>query len=331
MVLTARRAQEFVEDILGGNAREAVDAFTLMNQAGIQMQSSRLWNCNVRTYSKLAYRLPFTGTSATYDHVGTTATITLTGAFTSYNFVPGDVVTLTVTGQTSTGGQARVLGRTDANVIRVELNTFFADASSVDFAMDTSHVALPVDFGTQTALTGTRSFTRYTYTASLTEVMEYETNELINTSFSVWYAIEWVQGDEKSQPVATLKVWPEPNGDVWDELSLVYRRGWLPLTSDDDVVSIPDWLEPLYLQYVRAFAAGYEDGQTPLERVAALDTAIGLVENGNIYASAKRRDVATQPSYGPASGRAIKPAGHTLSISGALARSQTSGSFFDNP
>jgi len=161
--------------------------------------------------------------------------------------------------------------------------------------------------------------------------MEYQTNELINTSFSVWYAIEWVQTEEKSQPVATLKVWPAPRNDVWDDLSLVYRRGWLPLTSDDDVVSVPDWLEPLYLQYVRAFAAGYDEGDTPLERLAALDQAIGFVEGGNIYKAAKRRDVAVQPSYGPASGRAIRPSGHRLTISEALARSQTSGSFFDNP
>lgn len=332
MALTARRASEFVTNILGGEAASEVGGFFLLNQAGLQMTNSRTWNCNLRTTSRLEYRAPVVGAAATYDHVGTTsATITLSNAFDNYTFTPGDVVTMTLTSGTDTVGQVKVLSRTNGNEIAVELNTVVGDAVSISFDLDTSHVLLPEDFGSHVELFGTRSFLRYAYSASLTELMDNETNQLVAASFSSGYAIEWAQAAEKAQPVATLKVWPEPSASTWDELSLVYRRGWLELTSDDDIVSIPDWLENLYIQYVRAFAAGYEDGTSPLQRVAALDSAIASVETGHIYARAKRHDENMQPTYGPPRNLAIRPSSGNESITDALGRSQTYGSFFEVP
>lgn len=332
MVLTARRAKDFITNILGGDAASEVSGFFLLNQAGRQLTNSRKWNCDLRSTSKLEYRAPVVGAAATYDHVGTTsATITLASAFDDYTYTPGDVVTMTLTSGTDTVGQAKVLSKTSGNVISVELNTVVPDATSISFDLDTSHVLLPADFGSHVELFGTRSFLRYAYSASITELMDNETNQLVAASFSSGYAIEWAQASEKAQPQATLKVWPEPSASTWDELSLVYRRGWLDLTSDDDVISIPDWLEGTYIQYVRAFAAGYEDGTSPLERVAALDAAIASVENGHIYARAKRHDENMQPTYGPPRNLAIQPASGSESITEALGRSQTYGTFFEVP
>lgn len=332
MVLTARRANEFVTNILGGTAATEVGGFTLLNQAGVQMQNSRLWNCNLRTTTKLPFRAPVVGTAGTYDYVGTaSATLTLASAFDDYSYVPGDVVTFTLAAGGGTVGHAKVLARTSGNVLSVQYNADIGDAASVDFDVDVSHVLLPTDFGTHVDLFGTRSFTRYAYAASLSEMIESDTNQLVSTSFLTLYGIEWAQGADKEQPVATLKVWPEPSQATWDELSLIYRRGWLELTSDDDIVPIPEWLENLYIQYVRAFAAGYEDGKSPLERLAALETALKLVRTGEVYADAKRRDVSMQPNYGPARHVAIAPSSSGQSISDALGRSQTYGSFFEVP
>ena len=333
MVLLASRAQEFVTNILGGTAATEVSGFTLLNMAGVQMQNSRLWNCNIRTTTKLPFRAPVVGAAATYDYVGTaSATISLTTAFAAYSFVPGDVVTVTLTGASDTLTQVKVLANgATTSIISVEYNDAITDGASISFDLDVSHVQLPTDFGTHVDLFGTRSFTRYAYAASLSEMIENDTNQLVSTSFLTLYGIEWAQAADKAQPVATLKVWPEPSQATWDELSLIYRRGWLELTNEDDVVSIPDWLEPLYIQYVRAFAAGYEDGNSPLERLRALDLAIASVESGRIYANAKRRDVSMQPNYGPARHVAISPSATEQSISDALGRSQTYGSFFEVP
>lgn len=333
MALIASRALEFVTNILGGSAASEVSGFTLLNQAGLQMQNSRLWNYNLRSTQKLPYRAPVVGAAAVYGYVGTaSATITLAGAFASYSYVPGDVVTITLTGGADTVTQVKVLSKNaNGNEISVEYDDAVADAASISFDLDVSHVLLPSDFGTHVDLFGTRSFTRYAYSASLSEMIESDTIQLVSTSFLTLYGIEWAQAAEKAQPVATLKVWPEPSQAAWDELSLIYRRGWLEITNEDDVISIPEWMEPLYLQYVRGFAAGYEDGNTPLERLKALDIAIASVESGPIYANAKRRDVSMQPSYGPARHVAIAPSSSGQSISDALGRSQSYGSFFEVP
>ena len=98
---------------------------------------------------------------------------------------------------------------------------------------------------------------------------------------------------------ARLDLWPTPSQYEPERLLVYYRSGWTPVETDSHVIPIPDWMESLYIQLVRAFARGYEresEGD-PSARIAS-------VETGPIAMAAKSRDKQMMPHMGPMRGGA---------------------------
>lgn len=107
-------------------------------------------------------------------------------------------------------------------------------------------------------------------------------------------------GLDTGRPQARIDLSTDPSADLEDALTIYYRAGWTHLNEDDDLVAIPEWLETLYLQLVRAHARGYhrEDMGTVTERVAA-------VSAGPHMLAAIDRDNSMQPDFGLQRGGAI--------------------------
>jgi len=100
-------------------------------------------------------------------------------------------------------------------------------------------------------------------------------------------------GIDGGMPRARLEIWPDPGSDDDDAVTIYYRAGWKTLDQDTEYVSIPTWLQTLYIQLVRAFARGYER-----EDVASLSARCAEVMGGPLALAAVRRDDMMQPSYG---------------------------------
>jgi len=98
-----------------------------------------------------------------------------------------------------------------------------------------------------------------------------------------------------------LDLWPTPGQDELDRLMVYYRAGWGEIESDGQLIPIPDWIESLYLQIVRAFARGYER-----ESEAAVDQRLMLIAQGSLVAAAKLRDKEMMPNIGPMRGGAAQ-------------------------
>lgn len=99
---------------------------------------------------------------------------------------------------------------------------------------------------------------------------------------------------------ARLELWPTPSQDELDRLMVYYRRGWQPVDSDSALVSIPDWMEQLYIDIVRTVARAYER-----ESEAPLDVRIATIKNGPVFQAAKLRDATMTESLGPIRGGAV--------------------------
>ena len=89
---------------------------------------------------------------------------------------------------------------------------------------------------------------------------------------------------------ATSTVAPYPVIDVYANgttptIKIRYRRGWTKINNDGDTFLVPDWVEPLYLQCVRAYARGYEE-----EDVASMNARLGEIRQGAQFAAAAQRD-----------------------------------------
>lgn len=104
-----------------------------------------------------------------------------------------------------------------------------------------------------------------------------------------------------SGPVrARLDLWPTPTQDDIDRLYVYYRRGWQACDSDNALIPIPDWMETLYIDLVRAFARGYER-----ESEAGFDARVAQIKAGPIYMAAQLRDKEMVQHLGPMQGGAV--------------------------
>lgn len=84
-----------------------------------------------------------------------------------------------------------------------------------------------------------------------------------------------------------------------DALQLVYRKKWVDLTSDDDDVPIPVWLEALLGRLTRAHARGLEGG--------TLDQELALVAQSPVFTAAAEQDArgsGARVAYVPGTGAA---------------------------
>ena len=92
-----------------------------------------------------------------------------------------------------------------------------------------------------------------------------------------------------------------PSSSSTGALTLVYRKKWVDLTTDDDVVPIPVWLEALMGRIVRAHARGLEAGN--------LDAELALIRQSPIFEDAAKQDArgaGTTFEYVPGTGAADK-------------------------
>lgn len=103
-----------------------------------------------------------------------------------------------------------------------------------------------------------------------------------------------VDGTLGGAPRPRLDLWPTPASYEANAFKAYYRGGWTRVRSDDDAIAIPEWLEPLYLQVLRATALGYE--RDAEGNVAA---RMEQIRSSRMYMDATRRDGLVQPVLGP--------------------------------
>ncbi len=300
MVLTVRQALKFAEDATGGPLPVETGGRALLARAGSVMESARDWLYMRRTTKALMLRPQVSGSSAVYEP--SDKSVTLANAFDGYTFVPGDTISLLLSG--SSAGTYGVVSRDSGNKLITD-STIEAGPVAVDFTMDTGRIALPSDFGRMDKVYGKESFVRQTFAASTSELLLLDSTALTGEGFTTGYAIEWNQATDVSQPVPTLRLWPEPSALDFEGLMATYYRAFPEFTSDDDLVPIPPFMETLYLQYVRAFALGYDGGGPKYD----LDDALMKVRGGIIFRDAASRDAATQRNRGRLEVRAVRRAG----------------------
>jgi hypothetical protein len=108
---------------------------------------------------------------------------------------------------------------------------------------------------------------------------------------------------EKVDPVQTsgpggaprprLDLWPTPGADKVDGLTAYFRAGWRSIRGDRDTISVPAFMEPLYIQMVRTFALGYErDSEADIAR------RLGGIRGSTMFKDCRTRDSLLHPSYG---------------------------------
>lgn len=280
------RALDVTAHIVGdleGPLANAHDAFDIINRAAMAMEAVKPWRYLVRTTRSLAFRAPVTGSAATFT--GSTSTLSKTGAFASYTLVPGDYVSLTLNG--TEYGNFRVLTRVSDDAITVENDTVTATfTGTATFDLDVSRVALPSDVGRILTVYGERSYNNTAIPSNIFQLSYLDTQTLSTANFVTGYTIQWERTTEKSIPTQILRVWPEPQSAQVAALHANYLRKWPAVTSDQDVLPLPEYMDALFLEYAKAFARSYDESmdlgpQLDAIRLSGVFTSADIMDSGS--------------------------------------------------
>lgn len=106
--------------------------------------------------------------------------------------------------------------------------------------------------------------------------------------------------DADGIPKPRLDLYP-PGTATNNEIVIYYRRGWRPVTTDEEALSMPPWMEDLYLQVLMHYARGFHE-----EDEATLAQRLALEVQGPLWRAKVRRDGSTAKSLGPLTGGAIR-------------------------
>lgn len=161
-------------------------------------------------------------------------------------------------------------------------------------------IALPADCKRVDAIEQTNSLVGTFEFVPLQEFLNYKTSTVTTSPISYWGTVVWardtyaVAGTEApGAPSPRIEVYPTPTATNASAFTVYYDRGWVELTEDNQDVTIPPFLESLYLALCRAFAKGYEEEDT-----ADVNTRLASLTRGPLYLTAMREDVSQQKDMG---------------------------------
>lgn len=107
-------------------------------------------------------------------------------------------------------------------------------------------------------------------------------------------------GVDPGTPRPRLDIWPAPNANTADAITLYYRGRWKEIDEDTAIVPIPEWMTPLYITAIRSCARGFE-----MEDDMGMDARLNIVRGSATFMDAVRTDDNTQHVYGALSGGAV--------------------------
>lgn len=165
-----------------------------------------------------------------------------------------------------------------------------------------NYINLPSDFN---QLVGYSSYSGATLLLQLTtlqHIVDLRSSSSTSAGFGYWAAVAYSSaGGAGGAPTPRLEIYPEPSATTASAFTIFYRIDLPAITSDQDFISIPAWLELPFLQLVRAIALGYEE-----EDQASMQDRIAAIKAGPEWYDALRRDGTVAPSLGQMRGGAVE-------------------------
>ena len=161
-------------------------------------------------------------------------------------------------------------------------------AATVGTITSGSTTTLPTDFVELISYTPRGSDSRVTGSKAYM-VSPHELEDMRNSSGTLplnttYFAVVYTttSGSSTVAPYAAIDAYA--NGTV-PTVKIRYRKGWTKIDNDGDTFMLPEWMEPLYLQCLRACARGYEE-----EDVATMSARLGELSQGAQFAAAAQQD-----------------------------------------
>lgn len=274
----------------------------IINQAGRAFCTSHDWNFLMTPPTAVSFSDPIELTAATWTSA--TKTLTQTGAFTNYTFYSGDTIELT-DGTGLTAGEYQIASRTSANAITLTNDCDATDGSTdIEGTLYIRNLALPSNFGSidnvEPVSGGVVNNVIVVTPGHLSHMRARDLSVVGGTMYAaVVYPAKASATASHVGPV--LQVYPPPTA-AGDGLHISYRRVWTELSSDTDLADIPLYCESALIEFIVAFANGYDNsGAAQNVSISVLNVGplLEVVKRGPVYQDAIVNDGGVQGAWGP--------------------------------
>lgn len=176
-------------------------------------------------------------------------------------------------------------------------NFLKAPTTTLDLTEDQGHVALPADFGGLIELTLSGTLGGRLIPATIDEIDARRSySNIVMDPYSFLFAIASARSSDTEPLRPRIELYPTPTQDEDDALVLRYRAGWDPVESsdpDDWVPALPDYMDAVLTEMVRAVARGLEESD-----VLTTDQRVAQVAAGPSMQMAIRQDNRERKRYG---------------------------------
>ena len=176
-------------------------------------------------------------------------------------------------------------------------NWLLRPPTSINLSAGQEYVSLPTDFGRAIHVQVNPGLTNTFNWTTIDQITNLRSTGINIGSLEYWGAIATPAiAATGVYPDPRLELYPTPASTVVGGLKIVYRARWKTQSgpaNDSDYIPIPEYMEPLYTQILRAFARGLEE-----EDDASLSKRLAEIQMGPMYSAASRMDAEMQADYG---------------------------------
>lgn len=181
-------------------------------------------------------------------------------------------------------------------------------STTLDFTAGVGYVDFPSDFGQLVAIEATEDNPYAFQLVDYDTFARYQSTGFLGEPGGSFGTI--VHPGQTSTSAAAgaarLLLYPTPTSNVDDALRIFYRAGWTTLSSDGSVPNFPAYCEPVFVQFVRAFAFGSEE-----QDQGTVEQRLESIMSSSMFRRLVDRSDSVQHDYGPERNGAI---GSVLSV-----------------
>lgn len=170
--------------------------------------------------------------------------------------------------------------------------------TTIDTVADQPWVALPTDLRSVIDVQPTDGRTRYFTMTTPTQLVILRT-EGTSSNLHTWGTVVYAPPADGA-PAARLDLWPTPTETATAVYTIRYTRDWKPVTTDQDLVDIPAYMEPLLVFATREYARGLEEEDGGVPAYARLDA----LKASSVWRECAQRDGGISSELGTLQGGA---------------------------
>ncbi len=149
---------------------------------------------------------------------------------------------------------------------------------TLDIAAGAEYVDLPANLKQLHGITLTDTVVGYARPSTPVEIMQLRENTVGTTA---WNYLYWAVtpthdgGEHRWQ----LQLWPAHSAERPQAITLLYTANWTEITSDEQTLTLPTYLEAIYIDMLEAIALGWDEENAALrtERVHAVLASPSMV------------------------------------------------------